>query len=46
MHSQDILFPDGSYVMTIDIIRWGKLDPIYEGPFKVMRRTRGGSYIL
>ena len=46
MYSQDILFPNRSYVMTIDITRWGKLDPIYKEPFKVMRRTRGRSYIL
>ena len=35
MFIQDIPFPDGSYVMTIDITRRGKLDPIYEGPFEV-----------
>src|SRR5690606_1098821 len=39
-------FPDGSYVMTIDSTRGNKLEPRYEGPFLVVRRTKGGSYIL
>jgi Chromo (CHRromatin Organisation MOdifier) domain len=46
MHTEDILFLDGSYVMVIDVVRRSKLDPRYEGPFKVIRRTRGGSYVL
>ena len=45
-HTKDILFPDRSYVMIIDVIKRSKLDPIYEGPFKVIWRTKGGSYIL
>jgi len=45
-HVKDNLFPDGSYVMTIDVTRSGKLAPRYEGPYKVVRRTKGGSYVL
>jgi hypothetical protein len=39
-------FPEGSYVMAIDATRSSKLDPVYEGPFRVLRRTRGGAYEL
>jgi hypothetical protein len=39
-------FPEGAYVMTIDSTRSSKLDPVYEGPFRVLRRTKGGSYEL
>ena len=46
MFMKDILFPDGSYVMIIDKTRKSKLDPIYEGPFKVIHWNHGGSYIL
>src|SRR5579871_2509182 len=46
MFTKDILFPDGSYVMIIDEIRRSKLDLKYEGPFKIIRRNHGGSYIL
>ena len=45
-HVQDNMFPDGAYVMVIDVTRIGKLSPRYEGPYKVVRRTRGGSYVL
>ena len=45
-HVKDNLFPDGAYVMTIDVTKSGKLSPKYEGPYKVVRRTKGGSYIL
>jgi hypothetical protein len=39
-------FPDGSYVMLRDP-RWkSKQHPQYIGPFLVLRRTRGGSYVL
>src|SRR5579871_3778607 len=44
--TKDILFPDGSYVMIIDEIRRSKLDPKYEGSFKIIRQNHGGSYIL
>ena len=46
VYTQDILFPEGSYVMIMDVTQKSKLDPIYEGLFKVMRHTHGGSYIL
>jgi hypothetical protein len=39
-------FPDGSFVMVIDETRSTKLDPIYEGPYTVMRRNKGGAYWL
>jgi hypothetical protein len=39
-------FPAGSYVMTLDETRTSKLDPVYEGPFRVLRRNQGGSYEL
>jgi hypothetical protein len=39
-------FPEGSKVMTLDPIRSGKLTPIYEGPYTVVRRTTGGTYEL
>ena len=39
-------FPEGSYVMRIDKTRNHSLQPRYEGPFKVLRRTAGGSYVL
>ncbi|KAF9102842.1 hypothetical protein BGX27_010844 [Mortierella sp. AM989] len=42
----DIPFPDGSYVMAIDPRSFDKLQPVYEGPFMVVRRTTGGSYAL
>ena len=43
LHNQ---FPEGSKVMTLDPIRNGKLDPKYEGPYTVVRRTTGGTYQL
>src|SRR5579871_4883880 len=46
MFTKDILFPDGSYIMVIDEIRRSKLDLKYEGPFKIIHRNHGGSYIL
>ena len=39
-------FPEGSKVMTLDPIRAGKLNPRYEGPYTVVRRTAGGTYEL
>jgi hypothetical protein len=39
-------FPPGSFVMTTDPLRSTKLEPLREGPFRVLRRNRGGSYIL
>lgn len=39
-------FPNGSYVMVIDPRRSKKTEPFYLGPFKVLRRNRGGAYLL
>jgi hypothetical protein len=39
-------FPVGSWVMTKDPKPKGKLAPIFEGPFKILKRTLGGSYLL
>ena len=39
-------FPEGSFVMCLDPTRASKLDPMYHGPFKVLRRNRGGAYVL
>jgi hypothetical protein len=39
-------FPIGSYVMILDPTRTKKTNPVYEGPYKILRRTRGGSYQL
>ena len=41
-----VSFPVGTYVMARDETRSGKLSPLFEGPYKVMRKTRGGSYVL
>jgi hypothetical protein len=43
LHSE---FPDGSKVMSLDPIKGDKLAPRYEGPYTVVRRTIGGSYVL
>ena len=45
-HYKHELFPDGAYVMVKDVLKGGKLDPKYEGPFKIVRRNTGGAYIL
>jgi len=39
-------FPDGAKVMTLDPIKGDKLAPRYEGPYTVVRRTTGGSYVV
>jgi transposase InsO family protein len=41
-----IPFPNGSWVMAMDPHPNNKLVPTYEGPFMVVRRTHGGSYVL
>jgi hypothetical protein len=43
LHSE---FPDGSKVMSLDPIMGDKLTPRYEGPYTVVKRTTGGSYVL
>ena len=43
LHSE---FPDGSKVMSLDPIKGDKLAPRYEGPYTVVRKTTGGSYVV
>ncbi len=42
----DDAFPPGAVVMMADKTRSLKWSPAYEGPFLVVRRNRGGAYIL
>ena len=39
-------FPPGALVMKATTDRKSKVDPKFEGPFMVIRRNRGGAYIL
>ncbi len=39
-------FPDGAIVMVLDDTKKGKSEPKYEGPFTVIRRNKGGVYVL
>ena len=39
-------FPDGSIVMLENPRRTSKFNPRYVGPFKVLRRNRGGAYVI
>ena len=39
-------FTDGSFVMARDDTRSGKFSPYFEGPYKVVKRNRGGAYLL
>jgi len=39
-------FADGTKVMFLDPIKGDKLAARYEGPYTVVRKTTGGSYIL
>jgi hypothetical protein len=39
-------FIPGSWVMAKDELRADKVSPRYEGPFEIIRRNRGGSYVL
>ena len=39
-------FSVGQYVMARDPTRNNKLAPLYEGPFKVVRKNRGGASLL
>jgi hypothetical protein len=36
----------GTKVMAIDSMRSSKWEAVYEGPFTVVRQTRGGAYVL
>lgn len=38
--------PKGSYVMVSDPLKKNKMSPSWVGPFKVLRRNRGGAYLL
>jgi len=39
-------FPAGSQVMAKTTESVGKLDPIYDGPYTVVRKNQGGAYVL
>ena len=39
-------FEAGDSVMAVDELRSSKTEPRYEGPFTVVKRTKGGSYTL
>lgn len=39
-------FKEGSTVMVKIQSMTGSLNPIYEGPYTIIRKTKGGSYIL
>ena len=41
-----VTFNPGDEVMVLDKTRKSKWDPAYEGSYTVIRKTRGGSYIL
>jgi hypothetical protein len=39
-------FPNGSTVMIVDQTRGNKFEPKYVGPYIILRRSRGGAYVL
>ena len=39
-------FKEGSHVMAKFPTMTGSLNPVYDGPYTVIRKTRGGSYVL
>ena len=39
-------FPAGATVMMKDPVRQNKFEPTYIGPYTVIRRSRGGAYVL
>lgn len=39
-------YPTGSQVMVKDVSRTNKMQPYYEGPYTIVRKTQGGSYVL
>jgi hypothetical protein len=39
-------FPAGSTVMIKDVVRDNKFEPKYIGPYTIVRRSRGGAYVL
>lgn len=42
----DEKFLPGTSVMMLDATRSSKWDPVYEGPFSIIRKNKGGAYIL
>jgi transposase InsO family protein len=42
----DDKYPPGAQVMILDKLRAQKSDPRYTGPFTIIRRNRGGSYVM
>ena len=43
-HIKDSRLRPGTMVMALDPTRASKLDPRYEGPYKILRCNRGGAY--
>ena len=43
---QKIPFKSGDFVMAIDHTRGSKWEPVYEGPFEVVKQNSGGAYTL
>ena len=39
-------FPSGATVMIKDPVRQNKFEPTYVGPYTIIRRSRGGAYVL
>ena len=46
VHNQLVSFPNGAFVMISESRLGNKSDPHLKGPFMVIQRTRGGSYVL
>ncbi len=44
--TSDDAFPPGAIVMMLDVTRESKWKPKYEGTFVVVRKNRGGAYVL
>ncbi|RKP15579.1 hypothetical protein ROZALSC1DRAFT_7303, partial [Rozella allomycis CSF55] len=45
-YNRIIHFQPGAYVMVKDELRTKKSEPLYTGPFKIIRRNKGGAYEL
>ena len=45
-HNVSVQFPSGSYVMVLNPTRSNKMEPFWDGPFVVLRRTTAGTYLL
>ena len=44
--NRQLSFPEGSYVMVRDREQTNSLSPAFKGPYRVVRQTQGGFYIL